>query len=302
MDDERQGLRRPAAPRASIVDLGMIFDLVNFRPGTLSGRPRRRHQHDRRLQRPHDRDLGSDPEPDGQPHRADGRVGSERDRRACGRRRGGCATTTLSSDGARPSVSGDWVQVSRLGNPLINEVVIPLAAEGSLQRDLPRATTGEVRHVRPQLRARRHPERALRHQRARRRRATTCSRSSRASPGLTQRPGEVISDQLRLNVGDLSDADLRGRTGWACSRATLAASRTAGGPMTTRRHRAARRRGRPRTRLQHLAEQRRSATASTVRTSPSSPGSRISATPHSGFDHATTTCRCNPVRDASVTT
>ena len=32
------------------------------------------------------------------------------------------------------SNSGEWVQVSRLGNPLINEVVIPHRAEGPLER------------------------------------------------------------------------------------------------------------------------------------------------------------------------
>lgn len=35
-------------------------------------------------------------------------------------------TTVLSKDGSAPTTSGDWVQVSRLGNPLVNEVVIPL--------------------------------------------------------------------------------------------------------------------------------------------------------------------------------
>ncbi|HET6513214.1 MAG TPA: DUF4331 family protein [Candidatus Kapabacteria bacterium] len=34
--------------------------------------------------------------------------------------------TTLSDTGGKPSYSGDWVQVSRLGMPLTNEVVIPI--------------------------------------------------------------------------------------------------------------------------------------------------------------------------------
>ncbi|MEM9998524.1 MAG: DUF4331 domain-containing protein, partial [Bacteroidota bacterium] len=34
--------------------------------------------------------------------------------------------TTLSSDGSAPTVSGDLVQVSRLGNPLVNEAIIPI--------------------------------------------------------------------------------------------------------------------------------------------------------------------------------
>jgi hypothetical protein len=36
------------------------------------------------------------------------------------------ATRTLNAGGAASSFSGDWVQVSRLGSPLVNEVVIPL--------------------------------------------------------------------------------------------------------------------------------------------------------------------------------
>ena len=34
--------------------------------------------------------------------------------------------TTLSTDGAKPTVSGPWIQVSRLGMPLTNEAVIPI--------------------------------------------------------------------------------------------------------------------------------------------------------------------------------
>ena len=39
------------------------------------------------------------------------------------------ATTVLQTGGAAPQGSGDWVQVSRLGAPLVNEVVVPLAAK-----------------------------------------------------------------------------------------------------------------------------------------------------------------------------
>ncbi len=35
--------------------------------------------------------------------------------------------TTTRGDGATPVGSGDWVQISRLGHPLVNEVVVPLA-------------------------------------------------------------------------------------------------------------------------------------------------------------------------------
>src|SRR5205823_66014 len=39
------------------------------------------------------------------------------------------ATTVLNPGGAAPTGSGDWVEVSRLGAPLVNEVVVPLGAK-----------------------------------------------------------------------------------------------------------------------------------------------------------------------------
>jgi hypothetical protein len=39
------------------------------------------------------------------------------------------ATRVLQTNGSAPQGSGDWVQVSRLGAPLVNEVVVPLAAK-----------------------------------------------------------------------------------------------------------------------------------------------------------------------------
>ncbi len=44
--------------------------------------------------------------------------------------------TVLSTDGA-PEISGDFVQVSRLGNPLINEVVIPVGHKDEWNRSSP---------------------------------------------------------------------------------------------------------------------------------------------------------------------
>ncbi len=68
---------------------------------------------------------------------------------ACGRPPSGsasrCASTTASA-----TTSTYWVQVSRLGNPLINEVIIPIGAEGQVQPDVPRGRPGELRQVRPQ--------------------------------------------------------------------------------------------------------------------------------------------------------
>ena len=39
------------------------------------------------------------------------------------------ASTVRSADNPNPVISGDWVQISRLGMPLVNEVVVPLAAK-----------------------------------------------------------------------------------------------------------------------------------------------------------------------------
>jgi hypothetical protein len=39
------------------------------------------------------------------------------------------ATSVLKDGGAAPAGSGEWIQVSRLGAPLVNEVVVPLAAK-----------------------------------------------------------------------------------------------------------------------------------------------------------------------------
>ena len=48
-----------------------------------------------------------------------------------------------------------WVQVSRLGNPLINEVIIPIGAQGQVQRDVARGRPEELRRRRAQPRSRR---------------------------------------------------------------------------------------------------------------------------------------------------
>ncbi len=49
----------------------------------------------------------------------------------------------------------DWVQVSRLGNPLVNEVIIPVEAEGQVQQHDSGPTTPAVRGfvVKPELAA-----------------------------------------------------------------------------------------------------------------------------------------------------
>lgn len=41
------------------------------------------------------------------------------------------ANTVRSADNPTPTTSGDWVQISRLGQPLVNEVVVPLSAKNT---------------------------------------------------------------------------------------------------------------------------------------------------------------------------
>ena len=48
--------------------------------------------------------------------------------------------TTLGSDGAKPTVSGDWVQVSRLGMPLYNEVIVPIGQKDKFNARTPYET------------------------------------------------------------------------------------------------------------------------------------------------------------------
>ena len=88
----------------------------------------------------------------------------------------GPSTKTLQDEGAKGQDEGE-VQVSRLGNPLVNEVVIPLGPEGPLQRDAAVRRPEELRQVRPLAGAREGHQRAVPGpQRARRRTARTSSR------------------------------------------------------------------------------------------------------------------------------
>lgn len=107
------------------------------------------------------------------------------------------ATTVISSTGA-PVTSGNWVQVSRLANPLVNEVVVPLGLKDQFNRtepkddaqyasaildpEVPRLLTALFGIAVPP--APRNDLLAL----------------VQGVQNLTRRPNEVISDQLRLNV------------------------------------------------------------------------------------------------------
>ena len=55
-------------------------------------------------------------------------------------------TTTTRSGGAQTQ-TGDWVQVSRLGNPLVNEVVIPVGTKDVFNSLEPTADAAALRFV-----------------------------------------------------------------------------------------------------------------------------------------------------------
>ncbi len=179
------------------VDLGMIFDLIHFRPGTLPGdhggginTTAGYNVHTIALSVPIQNLTNNHTVPtDTADPNAIVSMWSSTWRRA---------TTTLSASGAAPSVSGGWVQVSRLGNPLVNEVVVPIGvkdqfnatypvddaqfAAAILDPILPKALKALFDIDSPP--APRNDLLAL----------------VQGVDGLTKRPGEVISDQLRLNV------------------------------------------------------------------------------------------------------
>ncbi len=52
--------------------------------------------------------------------------------------------TTLRTDGQKPDVSGDWIQISRLGMPLTNEAVIPVGDKNLWNATSPHDTDGEA--------------------------------------------------------------------------------------------------------------------------------------------------------------
>jgi hypothetical protein len=179
------------------LDLGMIFDLVNYRPGTLPGNhgggvntTAGYNVHTIAISVPIQNLTANHtvPTDTADPNAVVSMWSSTWRLR----------TTTLSDTGAPPSLSGDWVQVSRLGNPLVNEVVIPIGLKDTFNASYP-VDDGQfggyvLDPIVPKI------LKAL------------FDIDSPPAPrndllalvlgvdGLNRRPGEVISDQLRLNV------------------------------------------------------------------------------------------------------
>ena len=188
-----------AGPRADgfYVDLGMIFDLINFRPGTLPGNVGGGkndvagfNTHTIALSVPVYQLTANHTVPtDASDPNAIISMWSSTWR---------LKNRVLSNTGGKPTESGEWVQVSRLAIPLVNEVVIPLGQKDLFNASPPSQDAQFAASVLdPEV-----PKilKAL------------FNIDSPAAPrndllavvlgvdGLTRRPGEVVSDQLRLNV------------------------------------------------------------------------------------------------------
>jgi uncharacterized protein DUF4331 len=189
-----------AGPRADpfYVDLGMIFDLINFRAGTLPGDHgggtnslAGYNVHVIALSVPIGKltKNGSAPTDPADPNAIVSMWSSTWRYK----------TTTLSTTGASPTVSGGWVQVSRLANPLVNEVIVPLGDKDKFNATYPHddlANFGSyvlnselagILHALFGISVPPNPRNDL-------------LALVQGIPGMNRRPGEVISDQLRLNV------------------------------------------------------------------------------------------------------
>ena len=129
------------------------------------------------------------------------REGHQRRRRRVGDHR---APARVGAPPQRPQAptSATGCRSSRLGNPLINEVVIPIGAEGQVQPDVARRRPGELRQVRPQPRAGPPPQRPVQPGRQgdqpHGHRPGAADRRARADP---DRPTRPPADTLKLNLG-----------------------------------------------------------------------------------------------------
>jgi hypothetical protein len=179
------------------VDLGMVFDLINFRPGTAVGdhgggknETAGFNVHSIALSVPIQNLTANHTAPT-DPADPNAIVSAWT---STWRLR----SSTLSDTGAPPELSGDWVQVSRLGNPLINEVVIPIGMKDLFNSSYPVADAQfgsfvldpEVPKILTALFGVQSPP---------------APRNDLLAlvlgvDGVNRRPGEVVSDQLRLNT------------------------------------------------------------------------------------------------------
>ncbi len=189
-----------AGPRAEgfYVDLGMIFDLVNFREGTAVGdhgggknETAGFNVHSIALSVPIQNLTAN--------HTVSTDTADPNAIVSMWTSTWRPRTTTLSDSGETPAFSGGWVQVSRLGNPLVNEVVIPIGMKDMFNATYPVddlanfgtfVLNSELAGILNALFGVPVPPAPR----------TDLLALVQGIPGLTQRPNEVISDQLRLNT------------------------------------------------------------------------------------------------------
>jgi hypothetical protein len=189
-----------AGPRAEgfYVDLGMIFDLINFRPGTAVGdhgggvnATAGYNVHSIAISVPIQNLTKNHTAPTdiADPNAIVSMWSSTWRQR----------NSTLADNGAGPTLSGDWVQVSRIGNPLVNEVVIPIGMKDVYNGTYPVddganfgtfVLNSELAGILNALFGVSVPP---------------APRNDllvlvKGLAGLNQRPGEVVSDQIRLNT------------------------------------------------------------------------------------------------------
>jgi hypothetical protein len=188
-----------AGPRADgfYVDLGMVFDLINFRPGTLPGNVGG-GKNDVAGFNTHTIAVSVPIFQLTKNHTVPTSVSDPNAIVSMWSSTWRLRNRVLSDSGDKPSESGDWVQVSRLAVPLVNEVVIPIGQKDLFNASYPYQDAQFASSVLD-------PEvpKALK---------ALFNIDSPPAPrndllavvlgveGLTRRPGEVVSDQLRLNV------------------------------------------------------------------------------------------------------
>lgn len=188
-----------AGPRRDpfFADLGVIFDLVNYRPGTLPGDHGGGintlagfNTHTIAISVPIEQlsATGTLPSGPSDPHAIIG-VWSSTWRPA---------SRELHADGSKATESGDFVQVSRLGLPLINEVVVPRQFKDQFNATQPK---DDAQYAGPIL----DPEvpkllKALFDINSPPAPRNDLLNLVLGFPGLTRRPGEVVADMLRLNM------------------------------------------------------------------------------------------------------
>ena len=94
---------------------------------------------------------------------------------------------------------GDYVQVSRLGNPLVNEVVIPLGQKDRFNRTTPDRDADELRTVRGRAGAGEADERPVQPGRQGDGPHGHRARAAPGRPGLNQQTGKPV-DTLKINL------------------------------------------------------------------------------------------------------